>query len=51
MKVNGLGRIEMAMEFKSGKMVQNMQANGKITKLMAKESSIMLMVIYMREIS
>jgi len=49
MMENGLAVLEMDMEFKSGLMVLNMRASGKIIELMAKVNLLILMVISMME--
>ena len=48
MKVSGLVIKEMVMVYRYGLMVQNMKENGKKIGLKVKESSIMLMVIFLR---
>lgn len=40
----------MALDFKYGRMVQNMKDNGKTIKLMVMENSGILMVTFMKEI-
>ena len=49
MMVNGLVDLEMVMVFKSGLMVLSMKDSGKIIELTEKESSFILMVIFMME--
>jgi len=48
MKGNGLEIPEMVMVFKDGLMVLDMKVNGKIIKLMEKESFIMLIEMYLK---
>ena len=49
MMENGLEDLEMDMENRNGQMVHSTRAIGRTTELMVKESSFILMVIFMTE--